>query len=85
MYIDGNHEELPVLSDLKDAYRVVKPQGYITGDDYHWTNDTKHHCVKMAVKSFVTEFALAAPQIHNTAGGQFVIVNNKRRSIPDLD
>jgi len=34
VYIDGSHEYSDVLADLKGAAKIVKPGGWIYGDDY---------------------------------------------------
>jgi len=78
LYIDGNHEYAPVLADLRNARRVVKPGGIIAGDDYHWTNDTNVPCVKEAVAYFSKETGLK-PTIHVVGGVQFSFVNKKGR------
>lgn len=41
-YIDGNHAYEFVRDDLVESFRVVRPGGYLAGDDYHlngWWGD----------------------------------------------
>lgn len=42
IYIDGDHRYIGVSNDLKQAKRVIKPDGYIVVNDYifysHWEN-----------------------------------------------
>ena len=81
IYIDGNHEYAPVLDDLRNAKRVVKPGGVIAGDDYYWTNDTHFSCVKQAVADFAAESGLQAPALHNNGGVQFSFINTKATAV----
>lgn len=42
VYIDGNHAYEFVKEDLRQSLRVLKPGGYLAGDDYHlsgWWGD----------------------------------------------
>ena len=73
IYIDGNHEYAPTLQDLRDAYRTVKPGGYVTGDDYMWGNSSQFYTGKAAVQDFVNEMKLPPPELHEVGGWQFVI------------
>jgi hypothetical protein len=51
-YIDGNHSYEYVLKDLEISYQLIKPGGYITGDDYDEGND-----ISKAVKEFINKYS----------------------------
>jgi hypothetical protein len=53
-YIDGNHSERYVYSDLCNSYKKVKKGGLICGDDYDWFEDDKYD-VKIAVEKFLEQ------------------------------
>ena len=36
VFVDGSHEAADVLHDATEAYRCVKPGGFIAFDDYGW-------------------------------------------------
>lgn len=51
VYIDGNHNEPFVATDLECCFHKVKPGGIISGDDYLWRDDEN-----LPVRSAVTKF-----------------------------
>jgi hypothetical protein len=56
VYIDGDHAFPAVYSDLKLAWPLVAPGGYMCGDDYH--DDDYRFGVKKAVTLFAAEVGL---------------------------
>lgn len=69
VYIDGNHTYPMVLKDLEFYLPLVKPGGFLCGDDYGWTSVDCRRGPKPAVDQFVKTHKLNL-EIHNT---QFVI------------
>ena len=59
VYIDGNHFYDWVKRDIENALKVVKPGGYVCGDDYYWHVDGRYQ-VKEAVRDVLagTDFRL---------------------------
>jgi hypothetical protein len=55
IYVDGDHSYEGCLYDLNQAKNVVKPGGFIFGDDYRWTIRHGKAGVTKAVKEFVAE------------------------------
>ena len=53
IYVDGDHSYEGCLKDLNNAKEVVKPGGFILGDDYGWP-DAKWQ--KKGVTKAVNEF-----------------------------
>ncbi|SIS83460.1 class I SAM-dependent methyltransferase [Phaeovulum vinaykumarii] len=49
VYIDGNHNEPFINEDLEICLQKVKPDGIISGDDYHWQTESLGAPVKRAV------------------------------------
>lgn len=39
VFIDGNHEGYNALGDLILSWPLVKPNGWLIMDDYHWSDD----------------------------------------------
>jgi Methyltransferase domain len=69
VYIDGDHTFDAVLADLTNAFRVVKTQGLICGDDYRlggWWRDG----VVRALHQFLPRHAVT---IHFVQNGQFML------------
>lgn len=59
IYIDGDHSYTGVKNDLNNAIEVVKPGGFIIGDDYKWKSLTADKGgVKKAVNEFVSQRSL---------------------------
>lgn len=52
VYIDGNHAYEYVIQDLEISFNLVKPQGFIFGDDYV----TAHPGVIKAFKEFLEKY-----------------------------
>jgi hypothetical protein len=69
VYIDGDHGEEAVRSDLGACWKVVRSGGWITGDDYFWADECGNPSVQTAVDSFVAAHGLTLHLI----GGQFII------------
>jgi hypothetical protein len=70
LYIDGNHYYEHIRKDLQLAFLKVKPEGFITGDDYSW-GGVEGFPVKQAIQDFITE-----KKIENNleiVGSQFII------------
>lgn len=60
VYIDGNHNEPFIGTDLKLSLQKVKPNGIIAGDDYNWQAETTGAPVKKAVESVLAALGDAA-------------------------
>jgi len=61
VYIDGDHNYEAVSSDLRTAARLVRPGGYITGDDYRqdgWWKDAVVSAVHELIRSGDAELEL---------------------------
>lgn len=58
VYIDGNHYYEFVLQDLELCLQKIKPEGYITGDDWRWRPSRQEQPVKQAVTEFVEQWGL---------------------------
>lgn len=59
IYIDGDHSYEGCLSDLENALKVVKPGGFILGDDYGWpTARWNKPGVTKAVNEFTSKHKL---------------------------
>lgn len=59
IYIDGDHSYTGVKNDLNNAIEIVKPGGFIIGDDYKWHSLTADKGgVKKAVNEFVSQRSL---------------------------
>jgi hypothetical protein len=73
MYVDGNHYYEFVLADLQLCATLLKPGGYLVGDDYKWTSPELigDLPVKRAVQDFLE--ATAGAKLVSTYGGQFII------------
>lgn len=69
VYIDGDHTYDGALADLRDAFRVVKPGGFICGDDYNLGNWWKDDVVR-AVHDFLAESSV---YVHLLLASQFMI------------
>ena len=73
VYIDGNHLYDFVKNDLNWSLQKVKPDGYITGDDYSikgWWNNG----IKKAVDEFITQAPVKLIEIKNN---QFILKKKK--------
>jgi predicted O-methyltransferase YrrM len=57
VYIDGDHSYEAVKRDLEAYYRVVKPGGFIAGDDYGAANGWFGDGVTRAVDEFAARCA----------------------------
>jgi len=53
VYIDGDHSYEGVKKDLRVFWPMVKSGGYLTGDDYSWTNKECPMGPKPAIDEFV--------------------------------
>lgn len=58
VYIDGNHTYPMVLKDLEFYFPLVKPGGFLCGDDYGWTSVDCNLGPKPAVDQFVKKYNL---------------------------
>lgn len=65
IYIDGDHSYEGCYKDLNECLKVMKPSGYIFGDDYAWKNNNGKPGVTKAVQQFVTENNLPLEKIGN--------------------
>lgn len=52
IYIDGSHEYIDVLGDIKDYYELLLPDGIMFGDDIGWDS------VKSAVNDSMKKFQI---------------------------
>ena len=75
VYVDGSHDYDSVKSDLEIYFPKVKPDGFLTGDDYFLPcQETGGPApVKQAVQDFVKENQASIVKI---IGGQFIIQKN---------
>lgn len=53
VYIDGNHNDPIIGSDLALSLLKVKPNGIIAGDDFNWMSDAQAAPVKRAVEAML--------------------------------
>ena len=59
IYVDGDHSYEGCLKDLENAINVVKPGGFILGDDYGWPNAKwQKPGVTKAVNEFINKHNL---------------------------
>lgn len=70
IYIDGNHDYDPVVYDIKEALKIVKPKGIIGGHDYQPADHPlcNRYGVGWAVRSLYSE-----EMIHYNNGDWWVI------------
>jgi len=54
VYIDGNHEELAVLSDARYSFQLLRVGGWLIFDDVEMSRPREHH-VKQGLHCFVEE------------------------------
>jgi len=75
VYVDGSHDYDSVKSDLELYFPKVKPNGFLTGDDYFLPSQETGGSapVKQAVQDFVKENQASVVKI---IGGQFIIQKN---------
>lgn len=69
VYIDGDHTKTVVLQDLIACFCVVKDNGFITRDDYHWREEDGSYPVREAVDEFCAQYHLQRELV----GDQFLI------------
>jgi hypothetical protein len=55
IYLDASHSYDATLAELKAAHRVIRPGGYMIGDDYDSNPESKQHGVFLAVNEFMRE------------------------------
>jgi len=55
VYLDGNHNEPFIGTDIALSLQKVKPDGLITGDDFNWMSDAQGAPVKRAVEQAVAD------------------------------
>ncbi len=70
VYIDGNHYFEYVNQDLELSLRVVRPGGFIAGDDYHW-GAADGYPVRRAVAEFSRRHGLEGRL--KVFGSQFIM------------
>lgn len=70
IYIDGNHYFDYVRQDLELSMRVVRPGGFIAGDDYNW-GESEGYPVRRAVAEFSQRHGLEGRL--KVFGSQFVM------------
>ena len=58
VYIDANHSYEAVLSDLSFYYPLIKPGGFLCGDDYGWTDEDCPDGPKREVDEFAEDMGL---------------------------
>jgi Methyltransferase domain len=80
VYIDGNHNEPYVGNDLALCLQKVKPDGFISGDDYHWMSDAQGAPVKRAVESLMQTMGEQASL--RLRANQYVISLNRSGQMP---
>ena len=63
IYIDGDHTYEGVAKDLENSYKLIKPGGFIFGDDYNYFNiKDRKQGVTDAVNDFIKKYRL--PFVH---------------------
>lgn len=72
VYIDGDHNYESVKKDLEFYYKLIKPGGWLCGDDYGWADK---NCLK-GVKPAVDEFCKNNNLPVKIYGTQYVIKIN---------
>lgn len=70
VYIDANHSYEFVLADLQFYYNLMKPNSYITGDDFRWTDPSG---ISRGPGAAVKEFCLSKNLNFNVINNQFII------------
>lgn len=55
IYVDADHEEESVYTDISNYFPLVKGHGIICGDDYYWNLSNTGYPVKKAVDRFAKE------------------------------
>ena len=55
VYIDGNHNEPFISTDLRLCLSKVKPDGVIAGDDYNWQAERSGAPVRHAVEALMRD------------------------------
>jgi lipopolysaccharide biosynthesis glycosyltransferase len=56
IYIDGDHSYNGVINDLENAFKKIKPNGYIMGHDYEINSNKTSNQYMFGVKDAVTDF-----------------------------
>jgi len=59
IYLDASHSYDATFEELNAAYRVIRPGGYITGDDYDPDPSSHQHGVFRAVNDFILEHGIS--------------------------
>lgn len=54
-YLDASHKYDRTLWELNQLEKIIKPGGYILGDDWHPNPEHQHHGVYQAVQEFVAK------------------------------
>ena len=73
VYVDGDHSRASVDRDLSEWSRKVKPDGFLSGDDYCWGGD-QGSPVKSSVDGFLS--AERGFQLISNEKGQWLIRRN---------
>ena len=60
VYIDGNHNEPFISTDLRLCLSKVKPNGIIAGDDFNWQSERSGAPVRAAVEALLRDLGDAA-------------------------
>jgi len=55
IYLDASHQYEPTLAEIREALNVIKPGGYLIGDDYDPDPNSKQHGVYRAVNQVLSE------------------------------
>jgi hypothetical protein len=63
LYIDGDHSYEGVQKDLEQAYKKVRPGGWIMGHDYQMNMVKAKTCYNFGVKRAVDEFCAQKNQV----------------------
>lgn len=71
VYIDGNHNEPFVGNDIALCLAKVKPDGVISGDDFHWQSEQSGAPVRRAVEAAAA--ALGAQATLKVMANQWII------------
>lgn len=58
IYVDGAHSYDECLEDLIASYKIIKPGGWLIGDDYEWDRGKGKPGVTQAVNEFISKYNL---------------------------
>ncbi len=57
VYLDSSHQYQDTLDELERIDKVLAADGFICGDDYHYSPAHRHHGVFRAIHEFIRKYA----------------------------